>query len=654
MRIRVFAIAFALSAAAVVRGQPALDQEFLDLAGKLQAERRSRFEAVKTRTELAALQKDLREKFVRLLDGFPDVHGVPAVKITGTIDADDYVVEKLVFESLPGYWVPAVLYRPKKVDRSLPGILSPCGHSAVGKADPTYQTLHINLAKRGYVVLSYDPVGQGERSQFWNPEKGTSKYNLTCGEHAVLGVPLYLLGTNLAKYRIWDGMRALDYLASRPEVDTQRLGCVGNSGGGTLTAYIAALDPRVKAAVPGCYITNLPRRMANRIEADPDTDPEQDIFDFVGQGIDHAGLLALRSPRPTMLALAQFDFFPIEGARESFLEAKHLFEVAGAGAAMTKTEAPLKHGLSAPLRRATYLFFDRWLADRMPPAEEPASDKVAVRSFKELWATPDGQVNLTMNSRHLLTVALDEFDHRTKPEKKPLTEVLRLDPASAQYKIHPLADGYRGEPLVVLVNGNETRDWQNEKEFVAVLREKGFAVVAVDSRGVGKLRPAIAVRGSRAYSDPLESIEGNLAANAFLVGKSLAGMRVTDLRAALKELAATLHKKRVVVVGRADGAMTALLTAAIEPTITDVAVEELPLSMRWYFDPVGRPICGASVVPGLLRDFGDVKDILAMIAPRRVLVSAGFGTLAEPLPAVQRVEGRISSSPRLLSDWLDR
>ena len=643
-----------LAAVAVVRGQPALDQEFLDLAGKLQTERRARFQAVKTPAELEALQKDLREKFVRLLDGFPDVHGVPVVKVTGTIDADDYVVEKFVFESLPGYWAPALLYRPKKVERPLPGILSPCGHSAVGKAHPTYQTLHINLAKRGYVVLSYDPVGQGERSQFWNPETGKSKYNLACGEHAVLGVPLYLLGTNLAKYRIWDGMRALDYLASRPEVDARRLGCVGNSGGGTLTAYIAALDPRVKAAVPGCYITNLPRRMANRIEKDPDIDPEQDIFDFVGQGIDHAGLLALRTPRPTMLALAQLDFFPIEGARESFLEAKHLFEVAGAGAAMSKTEAPLTHGLSAPLRQATYPFFDRWLADRKPLAEEPATDKVAVWSFKELWATPDGQVNQSMKSRHLLTLALDEFDHRKKTERKPLADVLRLDPANAQYKIHPLADGYRGGPLVVLVNGNETRDWQEEKEFVAVLKDKGFAVVAVDPRGVGKLRPAITIRGNRAYSDPLESIEGNLAANAFLVGKSLAGMRVTDLRAALKELAATMHKTRVIVVGRKDGAMTATLTAAIDPTITDVAAEELPLTMRYYFDPVGHPICGASVVPGLLRDFGDVKDVLATIAPRKVMVSAGVGTLADPLPAVHRVEGSFSSSPQLLSDWLGR
>src|SRR5262249_47527099 len=153
----------------------------------------------------------------------------PPAKILGTIEASDYVIEKLVFESFPGYFVSALLYKPRSITGRVPGILSPCGHSPEGKAASTYQMLHINLVKRGYVVLNYDPVGQGERSQFWDAEKKQSRFNLVCGEHAVLGNPLYLLGTNLARYRIEDGIRALDYLASVPEVDAERIGCVGNS-----------------------------------------------------------------------------------------------------------------------------------------------------------------------------------------------------------------------------------------------------------------------------------------------------------------------------------------------------------------------------------------------------------------------------------------
>ena len=223
-------------------------RQLLDLAARQEERRRARFAAVKSKDDLEALQKELRASFLRLLDGLPEAKGPPPAKVTGTIEADDYRIEKLAFESFPGYFVPALLYRPKKIAAPLPGVISPCGHSNVGKAAPPYQILHINLAKRGHVVLTYDPVGQGERSQFWDAARNRSRVNLTCGEHAVLGNPLYLFGTSLARYRIWDGVRAIDYLCSLPEVDAKRLGCVGNSGGGTLTAYIAALDPRVTVA----------------------------------------------------------------------------------------------------------------------------------------------------------------------------------------------------------------------------------------------------------------------------------------------------------------------------------------------------------------------------------------------------------------------
>src|SRR4029077_7665467 len=138
----------------------------------------------------------------RLLDGLPERAGPPPAKKSGQIEADDYVVEKLVYESYPGYFVPALLYKPKKVTSRRPGVLSPCGHSTTGKAADTYQILHINLAKRGYVVLTYNPVGQRERSQFWDADKYRSRFGLGCGEHAVLGNPLYLLGSNLARFRI--------------------------------------------------------------------------------------------------------------------------------------------------------------------------------------------------------------------------------------------------------------------------------------------------------------------------------------------------------------------------------------------------------------------------------------------------------------------
>lgn len=599
------------------------------------------------------MQRSLRENFLRLLDGLPQAKGAPSAQLLGTIEAEDYVVEKLVFESFPGYFVSALLYKPRKISGRLPGIISPCGHSPVGKAASTYQILHINLVKRGYIVLTYDPVGQGERSQFWDAEKMKSRFNLVCGEHAVLGNPLYLLGTNLARYRTYDGIRAMDYLASLPEVDADRLGCVGNSGGGTLTAYIAALDPRVKAAAIGCYITTLPRRMGNRIQADPDADPEQDLADFVRDGIDHAGLLALRVPRPTLLASAEFDFFPIEGARESYAEARRLYEVVGATERMAMVEAAEKHGLSLPLRKATYAFFDRWLAERNEAGEVREVD-VKPRPAKELFVCKEGQVQVTFRSRHLFPIALEEFGKRKVPsgDAAALAELLRQDPGDADFRTFKLADPTSTpSTLVVCINGNECRPWQEERAFLDTLAKRGFAVVVVDPRGVNSLRPKLSIKGHD-YADPLVGVEENLAYNAFLVGKSLLGMRVTDIRAAVKTLAAEVKPSRIVLVGRRDAGLVACFTAAVEPRVTHVAMEQMPLNYRQYFDPVGRPINAASILPNVMRDYGDIDQILASIAPRPMLDARGVGSISRRIPSLHRIEGLITETPAVLADWI--
>lgn len=619
-------------------------RQVLDLAARQEGERRDRFAAVKTKTELDALQKSLRDKFLGLLDCLPHVQGAPPAKILGTIEADDHVIHKLVFESFPGYFVSALLYKPKKIAGRLPAVISPCGHSPVGKAAGTYQILHVNLVKRGYIVLTYDPVGQGERSQFWDRTAAKSKFNLVCGEHAVLGNPLYLLGTSLARYRIHDGIRALDYLASLPEVDVNRLGCVGNSGGGTLTAYIAALDPRVKAAAICCYITTLPRRMGNRIERDPDADPEQDIYGFVAEGIDHAGLLALRVPRPTMVGAAQLDFFPIEGARESFKEATHLFEVAGVGDKVVKVESPEKHGLSLPLRQGVYKHFQQWLAQRDDRGEEIP---VQPRAAKDLYVCAEEQVNVTFQSRHLFDVALEHFATRAKTPRRSLAAVLGLDEKGTTFGLEEIGAGQKSDTTIVLINGNESPPWQQEKDFLATLTKTKHRVIVVEPRGIGSLRSNLTVRGHD-YADPLVGVEENIAYNAFLTGKNLLGMRVSDVLAAVGKLP---RGERIVLCARRDAALIATMTAAVRPDVSHLAVEDMPLSYRHFFHASGRPINAASIVPNLLRDHGDIGDVLASIAPRRVLVSAAVGE--GRLPPSARSEAKPwSASPRLLVDWL--
>jgi dienelactone hydrolase len=647
------ALAAPAAVAAGTSARPArasVHQQILELAERQQRERRARFAAVRTREDLSSLQRGLRRKFLALLDGLPGASGPPPSRFTGRIDADDYRIEKLVYESFPGYFVSALLYRPKGLRGRAPAVLSPCGHSDVGKAAAEYQTLHINLAKRGYIVLTYDPVGQGERSQFWDDTRRRSRFNLTCGEHAVLGNPLYLLGTSLARYRIWDGIRGLDYLESLPEVDGKRLGCAGNSGGGTLTAYIAALDARVRVAVVSCYITTLPRRMANRIQTDPAADPEQDIFGFVSEGIDHAGLLALRVPRPTLLDTARDDFFPIEGARESFAEARRLYEVAGAGDRIHRAEAAAKHGLTLPLREAAYEWFDRWLAGRQGP---PRRREIAVspRPVKELLASPAGQLAVSFHSRPLPPLALAQFRKQERRPRRPLKELLGLDPDRADYRLAEAAPARKNGTLVVCVNGVEAPDWGEEKELVRALVRSGCGVVYLGPRGVGPLRPPLEVRG-HAYADPFEGVEENIAYNAFLVGKTLLGMRVSDVLAAVARLRKESAARRLVLCGRRDAALVACLAAAVEPRIHAVAAEDLRTSFLPLFDAAPEPLNAAGILPGLLRDFGDVDAILRAVAPRRVLLTAPHGTHRPRLPHVRAAEGRCTQDPRLLTDWL--
>ena len=357
--------------------------------------------------------------------------------------------------------------------------------------------------------------------------------------------------------------------------------------------------------------------------------------------------------RPTLLATATLDFFPIAGARETFAEAKHLFEVAGAGDRIERAEANERHGLSLPLRKAVYGWFDRWLRQRHAPGpvEEIA---ITPRPAAELRVCAEGQVNRTFHSQPLLPLALDEFDRQPKQARKPLTELLGLDPELADPRVDELGRGAGPITTVVLcVNGNEAADWRKQADLIPELTRAGYAVFVVDPRGVGRSRPKLAIMGLD-YANPISGVEENIAYNAFLVGKSLVGMRVTDVLAAVRKLQGELKPQRFCVCGRRDAALVAALAAAVEPSITHLAAEELRLSLRALFTATGTPINAASILPGLLAHYGDVPEILAQIAPRRVLISAGVGDSLDAGPSLQNMKAQFSGNMRLLTDWLAR
>jgi dienelactone hydrolase len=377
----------------------------LDRAWAQDDARRATFAAVRTEADLVALQHDLRTKALALIGGLPAERTPLNARITGILVREGYRIEKVIFESVPGLHVTASLYVPDGPVAPGPAVLLACGHAPTGKAHPPYQEIAGRLAKRGYVVLVWDPVGQGERSQFWDPVQKRSRYNLVCGEHAVLGNLATLAGASLVRWMVWDGMRAVDYLLTRPEVDSTRIAVTGTSGGGFASTWLGALDPRIGLVAPSCFITALPMRMANRIFEDPDSDPEQDPPGLVAEGIDHPGLLLLAYPRPVHVAAAVQDFFPIEGTRKTVREIRALYAAFGHGDRFALAEGYHGHQYSAENQAAAFAFLDRW-------AGKPATVGLAAVSTlapEALYSTPTGQVRVDLEGRSLQEVIREYY-----------------------------------------------------------------------------------------------------------------------------------------------------------------------------------------------------------------------------------------------------
>src|SRR5215469_14914721 len=386
-------------------------------AWKQDEARQRAWDGIRDEASLRKVQNDLRQKLLQMIGGLPeektDLHAV----ITGKIPMDGFTIEKVVFQSLPGIYVTALVYVPNNHTSKHPAVLVPAGHAADGKFH--YQALSQRLAGRGYVVISWDPVGQGERSQFWDARMQKSRYNLICAEHAVMGNLAYLAGANLARWEVWDGIRAVDYLLTRPEVDAERISITGTSGGGTQTALIAALDERIKVAAPSCYITSLPMRMSNRIFVDPDSDPEQDLVGMISNGVDHPGLLLLMYPRPVLVAAAVLDFFPIEGTRKTFRELERLYTRFGHGDRIALVEGYHSHQYSPENQEAALDFLDHFnrmpVRSSLPPVKELGDES--------LRCTRTGQVLLDYrDARSLMDVVREYYQEHKSGSTRTLAK----------------------------------------------------------------------------------------------------------------------------------------------------------------------------------------------------------------------------------------
>ncbi len=341
--------------------------------------------ALTTVAQFEVYREQVRAHFLAAIGGLPSEKTPLNPQVTGTIEQATYTIEKLVYESLPNFYVTAALYVPKPLAAPAPAVVFVHGHSDLGKAYPEYQAVCIDLVNNGFVVLAADPPGQGERKQYYDPTTGQLHIASCTDEHTHSGLQFVVAGASLARHFIWDVMRGVDYLETRGEVDATRIGVTGNSGGGTQASFLMMAEPRFTAAVPCTFIMTL----ATYMKTGQPQDSEQVVRGCFVHGPDHDDYLTLMAPKPVLVGAAAYDFFPLEGALEAVARAKAIYALYDAADHVEITVADHGHAYSPQLRQAAVNWFRQHLQGATPDFQTTAIQTLPPEA---LWCTRQGQV----------------------------------------------------------------------------------------------------------------------------------------------------------------------------------------------------------------------------------------------------------------------
>jgi cephalosporin-C deacetylase-like acetyl esterase len=390
-----------------VKAQAQLDASLNRAAENYLNERVSAVQGLQTPVDAQARSKEFREFVMESIGGLPKEHTPLNARLVGTSHEDGFDVQRIIYDSLPGFHVTVNLYLPASSPAPFPAVLYTPGHSPAGKVEAW--NLAANMARNGIAVLAYDPVGEGERLQYFDPGTRKSRAGQPTGEHSEASVQISLTGDQIARYFLWDAMRGLDYLASRQDIDAKRIGAFGCSGGGTVTAYLAALDPRVKAAGVACYITSY-SALLNTLGPQ---EAEQSIPGFIARGFDFPDWIEAAAPIPYAVISTTEDMFPFEGARKSVEEAKRVYEMYGAADRLQWITGPGRHGNLRPIQSEIIRFFLRRLKETN---EEPNLAQLGPPPAGKLECTTTGQVVASFPGETLFS--LNRAALRSRPSKR--------------------------------------------------------------------------------------------------------------------------------------------------------------------------------------------------------------------------------------------
>ncbi len=612
-----------------------LNRAAFELLGK----RRAKIASLQTADDWRSRQAEVRNILNRIVGPFPDRTPLKA-RVMGTVQKDRFRIEKIVFESQPEFYVTGCLFIPQNLQGKAPTILNVIGHTGIAFRSASYQRLILNLVRKGFIVFAMDPIGQGERLQYYHPGLGKSLVGGPTAEHSYVGKQCFIAGSSTARHFTWDGIRAIDYLVSRPEVDASRIGVTGISGGGTQTSYISALDDRVVAAAPTCYICGFQRLF----ESIGPQDAEQNFNRGVANGIDHADFLEVRAPKPTLVVATTRDFFSIQGARETVAEARKAFQALGRADHLQLVEDDLGHGYTRKNREAIYAFFQEHLKNPGDPTEM----EVPFLSSDELKVTPTGQITDSLGGETVFSLNRKDSGvsiSRLGAAREDLSQHLdRVNRAAAEIS------GYRSPetPLEVVFRGRYQRP-EYDIEMYTIAGE-GITLIPLllfqprnseRSPGVVYLHP----EGKSAEAQPggeieelvklgytvlapdlsgsgeLGSVSNSTAFLAVQVGRSIAGVRAGDIVRCLQFLQSLEGIEPEPVIGVARGGMCVPLlhAAVLDRRISRVALIDPLISFRAIVTNRFYDLPAEDLMANVLTAY-DLPDLEAILAPRPLIM----------------------------------
>lgn len=591
---------------------------------RLDERRQQAFAAIETPEQVQKLSRYVRQHMARTWGPLPSERTALNARHVGTVERNGFHVEKIVFESRPEFFVTANLYKPAHADGRLPAVLFPPGHTDDGKTAEAYQRFAILMARNGFAVLTWDPLGQGERLQLWDDETKESRLGPGTAEHRAIGNACYLVGLNLMQFRAWDAMRALDYLQARPDIDGQRIAMAGNSGGGMETLQVAPMESRIKAAVTSCAVATFRAKTQAFLIADP----EQILVDTLRAGVDHPELLASFAPRPLLIASALQDYVPIAAAQKTFADVQRVYELAGVPERISMTTTDAEHGYHKELREASASWLVRWLADGAELTPEDDAEELIPPDA--LWCTPSGQVAASLGGQSavqmLLPVArrapelhpvprtVDEHRIFTSKIAADIKRVTRVGQPKKELGVtivdRALSAGERSHGLAFVVADRGFSDRTIRGNAIDPVLAAGWDAIGLDLRGWGE-SAAMMAPGLVTFK-----WDDFFAYRWFEMGRPLLGQRMKDLLAHAPGLA---NRRTWAVVGVGPGALVALHAAAIEPRISHVITVDGLLSYRSLVEGLPGNEALSSYVPGVLQRY-DIRHLHAAVAPRPVLV----------------------------------